>query len=204
MADKLNVIVGAAAVFVGDAGAAKPAAVVAENYIETVQAASTDWTDVGYTQDGLEISYEPDYGGVEVDQALDEVRLYKNSMRVMLNTTFAEATLENLLFVWAQPDTTLAVPADTATTGNLQVLTIEGGALGQAPLERQIIAIGNGPEVAGVYKERVYHAERALSTDTSSHALRRSEATVFPVSWRLLPTDDPGAPYGTITDRNRV
>lgn len=215
MADKKNVIVGAARLFIGDHDATAPAPVggnpgPAAAYATTVVADATDWRDVGYTQDGVELSYEPSFGDVEVDQLLDSARVHKTSMRVTVGTTFAEATLENLLVVWAQGDATLVTgtvptPAGTATNVNA-TLTILGGALGESPIERQLIAIGNGPENAttGQYNERIYHVTRAISVESSSHALRRSDATVFPVSFRLLPADSAGAPYGTIRDRVRT
>jgi len=31
----------------------------------------------GFTTEGLEVSYEPDYGEVEVDQLLDSAKLFK-------------------------------------------------------------------------------------------------------------------------------
>jgi hypothetical protein len=206
MADKKNVIIGAAALYVGDFDSTKPAAVAADPYTETLDA-DTDWRDVGYTQEGVELAYNPEYVGVEVDQALDEVRLAKSSMRVMVNTTFAEATLENLLVVWAQDGATLVHnTTPNVTTGVTDVFTIEGGSLGESPLERQLIAVGNGPEngTTGQYNERTYHVTRCISVESSSHALRRAEATVFPVSFRVLPASTAGAPYGTITDRVRV
>lgn len=206
MADKKNVIVGAANLWIGTAAATsgtKPAA-VADTAYNTTLAASAGWRNVGYTQEGVELSYEPEYGEVEVDQLLDSARIHKSSQRVMLNTTFAEATLENLIVVWGQADTTLVSSSDAG--GAYTELTIVGGELGAAPLERQLIAVGNGKEKAGsgFYNERTYHALRALSVDNSAHALRRNEATVFPVSFRLLPSDDVNAPYGTIRDRVRT
>lgn len=219
MADKTNVIVGAAQLYVGPAYVESdsathapapvgpvtgPPAVPAEPYTETLDG-ETDWRNVGYTNDGLEISFEPEFADVEVDQELDAVRVHKTSQRVTLTTTLVEATLENLLVVWGMPDDVLA----TSGTGDAKVdtFTIQGGFLGQAPLERQLIAVGNGSEQTGthggVYAERTYHAKRVLSTDTSAHSMRRSEAVMFPVSFRLLPTDESGSPYGVIRDRVR-
>jgi len=46
------------------------------------------------------------------------------------------------------------------------------------------------------------NARRVLNVEASSHSYRRNEATVFPLSFRLLP--DPafsGAEYGMIVDR---
>lgn len=201
---KTNVIVGAAKIFIANAGTAIPAPVKADRYSDTVAAAS-GWTNVGYTQDGLEISYQPTYTDVEVDQLLDAARISKTGMMITVTTTFAEATLQNLLIVWAQAASslTLYTGAGDATTGTSALLQMQGGHLGEAPLERELIAVGNGPEVVGSgYSERAYTATRVLSVDTSAHSLRRTDPTVFPVSFRLLPDDTvSGAPYGTIRDR---
>lgn len=188
-----NIIVGAAAVFVAD----EPDTVTA---LPTFQAnasakvaldGSNAWRNVGFTMEGVEVSYEPDYGDVEVDQLLDSALVFKQSMRVTVNTTFAEATLENLLVVWGQAEDSL----------NGDVLNIEAGELGDYPLERSVAFVGPGPRTGG-RKERVYHLARAIQTESSSFALRRNEATGLPVSFRLLPDADASpVRYGTIQDR---
>lgn len=148
----------------------------------------TGWREVGYTTDGVEISYEPDYGDVEVDQLLDSAVIFKQGMRVTVNTTLMEATLENLLVVWGQT-------AGTLTGG---VLTIESGDLGDYPLERSLLFRGPAPR-GGTAVQRWYHINRAIQTESTAHALRRAEATSLPASFRCLPDDD--GEYGTITDR---
>lgn len=216
---KDNVLVGAAAVFLNDTqwtsgGTAPtlPAGKVITTEVKnaasggeaTAAGLGTGWRYVGWTQEGLEVSYEPDFGEVEVDQELDSVLMFKQGMRVTANTTFAEATLENLLVVWAQATNTLR----STGTGILGVLAadekelnVESGALGDEPVERQLFFAGKAPRVATKRTERVYWAKRVLSVDTSAHALRRNEATVFPVSFRLMPTGESGANYGVIRDR---
>jgi hypothetical protein len=170
---------------------------VASGSLVTGLDADADFKHVGFTSEGLEISYEPDYGDVEVDQLLDSAKLFKQSMRVTVNTTFTEASLENLLVVWGQGATTLTSSGTDTTLG------FAAGALGDEPTERALVAVGPGPRTAaGAKRERVYHARRVLSVESSSQALRRNEATVFPVSFRLLP--DPlfvAAEYGIIRDR---
>ena len=81
---------------------------------------------------------------------------------------------------------------------------IAAGALGDEPVERSLVAVGPGPRTAANAKrERLYHARRVLSVESTSLALRRSEATVFPVSFRLLPDPNAaaGQEYGIIRDR---
>lgn len=196
---KKNIIVGAARIFVGSADAEVPAPVTATSFGTTVDA-DPDWTDVGYTQEGVEVSYEPDFVDVEVDQELDAGRTFKSGIRVTFATTFAEATLENLLIVWGQTADSLVVTGTGET--EIREIDMQSGELGQAPDERKLIAVGNGPEGAlGFYNERTYSVHRALSTETSAHSLRRAEATVFPVTFRLLPLN---GSYGKIRDRVRT
>lgn len=200
-----NIIIGAAAVYLSaedstewTAAPALPTVTGTDSYSPALEA-SVDWNHSGFTSEGVEVSYEPDYGEVEVDQLLDSAKLFKQSMRVMVNTTFSEATLENLLIVWGQQNTTLATSATEDTLG------MAGGSLGDEPTERSIAFVGPAPRAntGGNKRERIYHVRRALSVESSSHSLRRNEATVFPVSFRLLP--DPtfsGQEYGVIKDRN--
>ena len=53
--------------------------------------------------------------------------------------------------------------------------------------------------------ERVYVARRVVSMDTTAHGLKRDQATVFPVAFRLLPDDSNaaygGSEYGLVIDR---
>lgn len=193
-----NIIVGAAEVFISDTQAALPDATdltTNKTYAAALHA-DTDWTDVGYTQEGVEVSYEPDYGDVAVDQLLDSARIFKQGMKVTVNTTFAEATLENLLVAWGQNANTLA-------TG---VLEIEAGQLGDAPHERGLAFVGPAPLPGATGKERVYHVDRAVQTESSSHALKRDAATALPVSFRILPGDPVGGKsiYGTVRDRAKT
>ncbi len=110
--DSKNIIVGAAALFVHSSGplpdpaTADMPAFAAESYKDTLMSTGGEkWRNVGYTQNGMEITITPDFGEVEVDQLLDSAKIFKQGMEVMLNTTFAEATLENLLYaIAASPD----------------------------------------------------------------------------------------------------
>lgn len=202
MATKKNIIVGAASVFLGtawDGSGSNPApAVSGTTSYRTTVAAAAGWRDVGYTQDGLEISTDPSYSDVEVDQLLDAAKIFKDGMGLSISTSFAEATLENLLVAWGQAASTLT---STATD---KVMDIDGGSLGDAPTERGLIAVGNGPEKAGTnaYGERTYHAYRVLSVESVASTMARAEATVIPVTFRALPADT--GKYGIVRDRMNV
>ena len=182
-----NILVGAADIYVGDDAATVPTATDAS----LRDTEWTDWRHVGLTQGGVEFSYSPDYGEVEVDQWLDVAKMYKQRQSVTVNTTLVEATLENLLFAWGQSEDTL----------NAGTLTISAGALGDKPQERQVAFVGNAPGGANDFTERVFHLNRALSVEASTFSLSRAEATTIPVSLRCLPASAAGGDYGTIVDR---
>ena len=205
-----NIIVGAAALFTHDAGpigldsagkitdtqAATDLPVFtasATSYKETVDA-DTAYTNVGYTSNGLELAFEPDFGEVAVDQLLDVARLFKQGMTINLNTSFAEATLENLLVAIAADDT------DIATAAGVSQLKMSAGDIGDVPLERGLVAVGPGSGSSATPKERIYVAYRALSIENVTVSAKRDEASMFEVSFRLLPNDD--ASYGRIVDRS--
>jgi hypothetical protein len=207
-----NIIVGAAALFTHNAGpigydsatgkitdtqagidlpsmTASPAV----SYKETLSDDEA-YRNTGYTSNGLELAFQPDFGEVAVDQLLDVARLFKQGMTVNLNTSFAEATLENLLVAIAADDT------DKVISGDLETLKMSAGDIGDVPLERGLVAVGPGSGSSNEPKERIYVAYRALSIENVTVSAKRDEASMFEVSFRLLPNDD--ASYGKIVDRS--
>jgi hypothetical protein len=62
------------------------------------------YRNVGFTNNGLQITYNPTYDSVTVDQLLDTAKLFKSAMEVMIATEMSEGTLENVLVVFGQPD----------------------------------------------------------------------------------------------------
>ena len=207
-----NIIVGAAALFTHDAGPIGYDSVTnkitdaqaatdlpaltasATSYKDTLSLDDENYTNIGYTSNGLELAFQPDFGEVAVDQLLDVARLFKQGMTVNLNTSFAEATLENLLVAIAGSDT------DLTSASGVSTLKMSAGDIGDVPLERGLVAVGPGSGSSLDPKERIYVAYRALSIENVSVSAKRDEATMFEVSFRLLPNDD--ASYGKIVDRS--
>ena len=208
-----NIIVGAAALFVYKPGELAdtnlPAYVDGKSFRDSLQGFSgqqsgdatkaANFKNVGYTSNGLELMFQPDFGEVKVDQVLDAAKLYKQGMKVNLKTTFAEATLENLLYATAGN-------ADTdwdngLTDPDLSVLNISAGNLGECPVERGLVAVGPGTGdcTPAEQIERIYLAYRALSIEQVTVSAKRDTATEFEVSFRMLPNDN--ASYGKIIDR---
>jgi hypothetical protein len=196
-----NIIVGAAALFVADTtltSGTLESFVATESFRDTLSDDAA-YTNVGYTMNGLELQFQPDFGEVQVDQILDVAKLYKQGMQVNLATAFAEATLENLLLALAYNSDQLT---GTKSTSNGQVLDLSAGDIGECPVERGIVAVGPGTGdcVDSAYVERVYSAYRALSIENVTVSAKRDEASMFEVSFRLLPEDTSGS-YGKIVDR---
>jgi hypothetical protein len=212
-----NIIVGAAALFTYKAGPIGqttgggltdaeaetdlPALGEDVSYRDTLSD-NNDFRNVGYTMNGLEIVFQPDFGEVQVDQVLDVAKLYKQGMQVNLNTAFAESTLENLLFAIAgQEDDVTEAGASAGLFAGNKVLNMTAGDIGECPVERGLVAVGPGTGdcAAGSSIERIYVAYRALSIESVTVSAKRDEPTMFEVSFRLLPNDD--ASYGKIVDR---
>jgi hypothetical protein len=196
-----NIIVGAAALFVADTTltpSTLESFVTAESFKETL-ADEADYTNVGYTMNGLELQFQPDFGEVQVDQVLDVAKLYKQGMQVNLATAFAEATLENLLLALAYNDNQLS-GSKASSAG--RTLNLSAGEIGECPVERGIVAVGPGTGDCedSAYVERVYTAYRALSIENVTVSAKRDEPSMFEVSFRLLPEDTTGS-YGKIVDR---
>jgi hypothetical protein len=212
-----QIIVGAAQLFVSNQGALEyssgsgsaavynfgsgsvstvPAFVSGTRYADTLEA-DANYRNVGYTMNGLELQFQPDFGEVQVDQLLDVAKLYKQGMQVNMVTAFAEATLENLLVSIAGSD------SDLTSTATQDVLVINSGELGAVPVERALIAVGPGsgdPDAVGATRvERVYVANRALSIDSVTVSAKRDTPSMFEVSFRLLPASN--GSYGKIVDR---
>jgi hypothetical protein len=193
-----NIIVGAAALFTYEEGNLTdgdlPAYADDISYRETLSN-DADFRNVGYTMNGLELAFQPDFGEVQVDQVLDVAKLYKQGMQVNLNTAFAEATLENLLVAIASSDSNL-----TTVSGN-PTLNLSAGDIGECPVERGLVAVGPGTGdcAIGDQIERIYVAYRALSIENVTVSAKRDEPSMYEVSFRLLPNDS--ASYGKIVDR---
>ncbi len=158
------------------------------------------YRNVGFTNNGLQITYNPTYDSVTVDQLLDTAKLFKSAMEVMIATEMSEGTLENIATVFGQNASSLST---TGTgTSKKDTLGLEAGALGAAPTERQLVAVGLAPTATSTTSERVYYARRVLSVQQSQFSLARTTPTTFPVTFRLLPDASyAGSEYGKIIDR---
>ncbi len=147
-----NIIVGAAALFVTkDTESLNstniPTFIDGESYKETLALRQdAKFRNVGYTNNGLEISFAPDFGEVMVDQLLDTAKIFKQGMKVTLKTTLAEATLENLLLAIAGKTSDFGV-SNLGTVTETSVLSTLG--LPQTGAALATTATGSGVTTGG-------------------------------------------------------
>jgi hypothetical protein len=210
-----QIIIGSAQLFIGDysleynsveedyffntntsaSTAGIPAFETGDSFADTVEG-TENWRNVGYTMNGLEVQFQPDFGEVQVDQLLDVAKLYKQGMQVSMVTAFAEGTLENLVVAIASAEEVTGSPAE-------RTLVLDSGELGAVPVERALIAVGPGsgdPSATGSNKvERVYVGHRVLSIENVTMSAKRDEPSMYEVTFRLLPTSN--GSYGKIVDR---
>jgi hypothetical protein len=120
-------------------------------------------------------------------------------MKVTLATSFAEATLENLLLALAYKDSKISGSKSTSAG---RALDLSAGDIGECPVERGLVAVGPGTGdcIDSTTVERVYTGYRALSIENVTVSAKRNEASMFAVNFRLLPEDVSGS-YGKIVDR---
>ncbi len=154
------------------------------------------FADVGATSNGVEISWEPEV--VEVDQFGDAAKLIQSKVKVMLKTTLAEGTLTNLTTAWNYDSGDIVSAQDGASTQ-----TFNFGTQSVYPNEKGIVVTGAAPGSSAVaIKTRKFYAKRAVSMESSMISMKRAEATMFTVGFRILPTiADSGYEYGKIVDQ---
>jgi hypothetical protein len=72
------------------------------------------------------------------------------------------------------------------------------------PYEYALQIVGNAPgSTASVTKTRKFNTKRAVSFESSMISMKRAEATMFAVSFRVLPNPaDTGYEYGKIIDQS--
>ena len=187
-----NIVVGEATIKLGPSANA------------TSIAAMDNFADVGATQNGVEISWEPDIVDIEIDQYGDAAKLIQSKVKVMVKTTLAEATLNNLAIAWNYDDVTDGddIKANFAGSG-ASTNTFLFGSQNVYPREKGLVIVGSAPgSSAAAIKTRSYYTKRAVSMESSMISMKRAEATMFAVGFRILPkTEDTNYEYGKIIDQ---
>ncbi|MBA5222219.1 hypothetical protein H1X69_12410 [Streptomyces griseoaurantiacus] len=162
-----NLVQGPGTLYVGDFQATEPA----ESAVNTAPAASA-WTDVGGTQDGLKLSVDQAWAELEVDQLITTPGRRRTKQDYMVETTMAEATLENLA---------LALNGGTAGsgTGYKSYTPDYASTSATQPTYKSLILDGWAPDS----KRRRAIVRKVLSTDGIEIAYTKENQTVYAVKW---------------------
>lgn len=205
-----NILVGMGKVEINDTAGAGNLTAGPTNTLIT-QFDPTQFNDLGFTSDGLTITFEPDLVDIKVDQLGDAAKLIEQSTKVMIKTTLAEATLQNMAVSmgYATPSVVSAVSTVNTASGPQPASTVAGltnatysefklGIFSSAvPVERSLRFTGLSP--SGL--PRAYVVTRVVSMSAVGASYKRGEATLLPVEFRVLPdASQTGSEYGFIID----
>lgn len=163
-----NLILGPATLYQGAFGAAEPADT---NVAVNGTPATSAWGDMGGTQDGVTLSVDQTYTALECDQIVDRAGSRLTKRELMLETSLAEATLENLS-VTLNGSTTASgagyktlepLFASSATQPNYTALLFDGW--GANSFRRRVIL------------------RKTLSTDAVAMAYTKDKQTLYKVKF---------------------
>ncbi|GAA4992678.1 hypothetical protein WHI96_07910 [Pseudonocardia tropica] len=144
---------------------------------------ASGYTDVGGTNDGVQLSIKQTYKELEVDQVVDIPGRRITKREMTLKTNLAEPTLENL----AISLNSAASAITTAGTGANATKSFEPPNEGSAtqPIYRPLVFDGFAPgaKTDGTAPARRILVRRALSTDDVSFAYKKDDQTVFSVTF---------------------
>lgn len=161
-----NLIQGPATLYNGLYGATEPT----DTLVNTTPASSA-WTDVGGTQDGVTLNVNQTYSELEVDQIVDVVgrRLTKREFGV--KTNLAEATLELLALSLN----------DTAPTSAAGYKTFDPTNASSATQPNYFATILDGYAPGGFRRRLI--GRRMLSTANVESAYQKDKQTLIPVEF---------------------
>ncbi|WP_326779726.1 hypothetical protein OG481_02190 [Streptomyces longwoodensis] len=161
-----NLIQGPATLYKGNFGAVEPL----DTAVNTVPAASS-WTDLGGTQDGVKLSVDQNYSELEVDQITLRVGSRLTKQDFTIETSLAEATLENL---------SISLNGGTAASGaGWKSYDPDVSSSATQPSYFAIIMDGYAPNQ---FTRRVI-GRRMLNTESSELAYTKDKQTLIPVKF---------------------
>lgn len=168
MGQKKNIIIGSAKVSLSTDGVA--------------------WTELGYTEDGVETDYEPTFQDHEVDEELLPVKKTKVKERMLVSANLAENTLENYKIAMGLPETALT----TDTTAKTKTLDLKVNF--DIP-EHHLKLEGKSPD--GL--DRTMTLDRVVSVGKVNTKHNKKNKKLIPVQFEALSNDS--GEYGKIVDK---
>lgn len=181
-----NLIAGPATLYIGTFGAAEPA----DTAVNSTPATSA-WTDLGATQDGLTLAVNFDMFELDTDQItwVLERRVSKNDPRV--KTNLAEATLENFKYAMNSLGT---IASGTGYKSFVPDITSSA----TQPTYVALLVDGWAPMVSGVAKRRRVILRKCLQMGNIETAYKKDGQTLFPVEFGVHYVDSSITPLKII------
>jgi len=131
-----------------------------------------DGVEVGFTEDGVTITYAREYLDIEADQSINILGKRKIKEDITITTNLLEATLENLKMV-------LDIPQDVVEGDGVKSLSFGGD---KRVTEHTLEFIGNAPNG----KTRRLVIWKAVSIETGEHAYKKGDKTLIPVTFQAI------------------
>lgn len=155
----------------------------ADNIIIGAATVEVEGTDVGFTQGGTTIRYEPEFIEVIADQAVGVVKRARSNERMFVTTTLLEATLERVRQAFMLPTANLS--GSTLTLGYNNSCWID---------EISLTLIATGPNCG----TRTFTFPKAVIFGEREYTMQREEPVAFEVEWEVL--KDSAGNFGTVVD----
>lgn len=173
MGDVTNILVGPGELYLASLGTAVPDE--DDNVLVW-----TGWTNMGYTDGGIEIEYTPEIADHFVDQETGPVKSTLTSEQFIIRAPLAESTLANLNKAISASSLTTEAPG-SGQTGK-DILVVGTGALTEWALGFE----ANSPESQedGTQGWRLLLVWRVLSVSAIGQAYRKGEKTLFNAEFR--------------------
>ena len=155
----------------------------ADNIIVGAATISFDAADVGFTQGGATIRYEPEWVEVFADQAVGVVARRRSSERMFVTMGLLEASLTRIMQAFNQPSGQLV--GSTLTLGYNNSCSFNTHA---------IVLVGVGPSCG----TRTFTFPTCIAVSNTDYVMQRDEAVVFEIEFEVL--KDASGNFGTVVD----
>lgn len=162
-----NLIMGPGTMYRGDFGAAEPA----DTAINSTPASSA-WTDVGGTMDGVELAVNQTYTELQVDQIVDIPGRRLTKREFTLKTNLAEPTLEHLDYLMNE------ATGGVQTGSGFKSIQPDSATSATQPTYSAFLFDGYGPSSL----RRRLIGRKMLNVDEVTFSYKKDEQTVYAVS----------------------
>ena len=183
-----NLIQGVGFLYVATIGTSEPADA------DIADPPGAEWRGLGFTQEGVTLTISQEYTALEVDQLVDVPGQRLTSRNVVVATSLAEATLDNLASALNELAAQVVETAAGAGTPGTKKFEPRADGLQGEPDYAMILLDGYAPNG---FPRRVI-VRRALQTGEVEAANTKDGQTVFPVEFAGHYVSSSVAPYKVV------